>query len=53
MKIIKVASKKVGDAKYYKYILNLPKKLVEESGFTNKDLFAEIKNRKIIISLKE
>jgi hypothetical protein len=55
MKIIKASSKSVinkkGDkVEYNKFLLNLPKKIVEESGFLGKTLIAEIKNRKIILS---
>jgi len=55
MKIIKAPSKNVINKKgkkieYKKYILNLPKKIVEESGFLDKPLKAELKNMKIIIS---
>ena len=56
MKIIKASSKKVRNKKgveveYNKFLINLPKKIVEESGFLEKELKAEIKNRKVIISL--
>jgi len=55
MKIIKASSKivtnKEGERKEYnKFLLNLPKKIVEESGFFGKKLKVEIKNMKIIIS---
>lgn len=49
MKILKVFSKKVKDVKYNKYILNLPKKVVEESKLLEKDLKATIEKGKIII----
>lgn len=49
MKIIKVLSKKVGDVKYDKYILNLPKKVVENSKLIGKDLKAKVEKEKIII----
>jgi len=49
MKILKVFSKKVGDKKYNKYIVNLPKKVVEESKLLGKDLKAKVKKEKIII----
>ena len=49
MKILKVFSKKVGDTKYDKYILNLPKKVVEDSKLLGKDLKAKIEKEKIII----
>lgn len=57
MKIIKAPSKivinKAGKkVAYDKFLLNLPKKIVEESGFIGKPLKAEIKNMKIIISLE-
>lgn len=55
MKIIKAPSKSVINKKgekinYDKFLLNLPKKIVEESGFLGKSLKVEIKNRKIILS---
>ena len=57
MKIIKVQSRsvinKVGKKiDYSKFLLNLPKKVVEESGFLDKPLKAELKNLKIVISPK-
>ena len=56
MKIIKASSKKVvnkkgKEIKYNKFLINLPKRVVEESGFLDKQLKAEIKNMKIIISV--
>lgn len=55
MKIIKVFSKKVKDVKYNKYLLNLPKKVVEDSKLLGKDLKATTEKDKIIIEkdLKE
>ena len=57
MKIIKAPSKSVINKKgqkveYDKFLLNLPKKIVEQSGFMNKKLKAELKNMKIIVSLE-
>ena len=57
MKIIKAPSKTVinkdgKEVDYNKFLLNLPKRVVEESGFLGKELKAEIKNMKIIISLE-
>ena len=49
MKIIKVFSKKVKDVKYDKYLLNLPKKVVEDSKLLGKDLKATNEKDKIII----
>ena len=37
MKIQKQLSKKRGDKIYYKYMLNIPPKLIEESGFKEGD----------------
>ena len=53
MKIIKVRSKKVGDTEYFKYVLNLPKKLVDESGFVGKDLKGEFLKGKISLEVEE
>ena len=55
MKIIKAPSKSVINKKgqkidYDKFLINLPKKVVLQSGFLGKELRAEIKNMKIIIS---
>ncbi|MEN9626422.1 MAG: hypothetical protein RL557_750 [archaeon] len=55
MKIIKAPSKSVVNkegkkVEYEKFLINLPKKIVEESGFLNKPLKVELKNMKIIIS---
>jgi hypothetical protein len=49
MKIIKVMSKKIGDKEYSKYLLNLPKEVVEESKLLGKDLKARTESEKIII----
>lgn len=49
MKIIKVMSKKVGDMEYKKYLLNLPKDVVEESNLLGKNLKAKAEKEKIII----
>ena len=53
MKIIKILSKKVGDVEYSKYVLNLPKKLVEESGLSGKDLVGKFEKGKIILEVKD
>jgi len=49
MKIIKVLSKKVKKMEYSKYLLNLPKKVVEDSKLLGKDLKATADKDKIII----
>jgi len=40
MKIVKVLSKKVGDKEYSKYLVNLPKEVVENSNLLGKRLKA-------------
>ncbi len=49
MKIIKAMSKKIGDKEYSKYLLNLPKEVVEESKLLGKELKAKTEKEKIII----
>lgn len=49
MKIIKVLSKKIGDTEYQKYLLNLPKNVVEESKLVGKNLKAKAEKERIII----
>lgn len=50
MKIMKVKDKKVGDVEYFKYRINLPKKIVEEGDFLDKELSVKRVNGKMIIS---
>ncbi len=38
MKIMKSVDKKVGETTYFKYKINLPKKVVEDSKFEGKEL---------------
>ena len=52
MKIMKVLDKKVGDVIYYKYRINLPKKIVEDSKLLDKEIKAIEENGKIIIKNK-
>ncbi len=49
MKILKAMDKIVNDVKYFRYRINLPKKVVKESGLVNKNLKATTKDKKIII----
>ena len=49
MKIIKVLSKKLGNKEYIKYLINVPKKVIEDSGLLNKKLKATVEKGKIII----
>ena len=46
---MKVVDKKVGDIVYYKYRINLPKKVVEDSGLKDKEIKVREKKGKIII----
>ena len=51
MKIIKVLSKKVKEtnSQYYKYLLNLPKDVVENSRLLGESLKAKTEKGKIIV----
>ena len=49
MKIIKVLSKKLGKKEYQKYLLNLPKQVVEDSELIGKELKARAEKEKIVI----
>ena len=49
MKIMKVLDKKVGDTEYIKYRINLPKKVVEESGLKDKEIKVVEEKGKIVI----
>mgnify|MGYP001580836406 CR=1 FL=1 len=46
---MKVLDKKVGDVTYYKYRINLPKEVVENSNFLDKELKVELKKDKIVV----
>ena len=54
MRIIKVLSKKVKEtnSQYYKYLLNLPKEVVENSRLLGKNLKAKTERGKIIVEKK-
>jgi hypothetical protein len=49
MKIREVLDKKVGDVKYTRYIVILPKDIVEQSKLLGKEVKATFKEGKIII----
>jgi len=49
MKIRKVLDKKVGETSYYKYLVTLPKEIVESSGLLEKNLKIRKDNNKIVI----
>jgi len=49
MKILKAFDKEVNKKKYFRYRINLPKKVVEDSNLINKELKAKSEKEKIII----
>ena len=49
MKIMKVLDKKVGETTYIKYRINLPKKVVEDSGLKDKEIIVKGERGRIII----
>lgn len=49
MKILKAFDKEVNKKKYYRYRINLPKKVVEKSELVDKKLKAKAEKKKIII----
>jgi len=49
MKIREVLDKKVGDVKYTRYIVILPKDVVQNSKLLGKELKAKVEKEKIII----
>lgn len=53
MKIMRVVDKKVGQAYYYKYRVNIPKEAVRKSNLFGKKLKAIVKNGKIIIESED
>jgi hypothetical protein len=53
MKIIKALDKKVGDTTYYKYKINLPKKIVEENKLEDKEFNVSFEKGKIILEVEK
>ena len=49
MKLREVLDKKVGSKKYFKYIITLPKEVVQESELLGKDLKVSLDNSRIVI----
>jgi len=49
---MKVLDKKVGNVVYYKYRVNLPVKIVEETGLLDKEVQVKANKGKIIIEEK-
>ena len=52
MKIMKAFDKKVGNTEYYKYRINLPKKLVDDSNLFGKEIKVKLEKGRIIIEKK-
>lgn len=52
MKIRKVLDKKVGETEYSKYLITLPKEIVEKSELSGKELKARAQKNKIMIEKK-
>lgn len=52
MKIRRVLDKKVGETSYYKYLVTLPKDVVESSKLIDKQLQARLEKDKIVIDKK-
>ena len=46
---MKTFDKKVGDTEYYKYLVNLPKNVVEDSNLLDKEVKVRLEKGKIII----
>jgi len=49
MRILKAFDKEVNNKKYFRYRINLPKKIIEESGLLEKKLKVVLEKGKIII----
>lgn len=49
MKILRAFDKEVKGKEYYRYRINLPKKVVEDSKLIDKELTAKFENGKIVI----
>jgi len=52
MKIMKAFDKKVGETEYYKYRVNLPKKIVENCNLLGKEVKVRLDKGRIIIEKK-
>lgn len=46
---MKVVDKKVGDKTYYRYRINLPKQIVEDSKLADKEVRVNLEEGKVII----
>ncbi len=46
---MKVRDKQIGEKVYIKYRINLPLKVVEQTGLLNKELRVVAKNNKIVV----
>ena len=53
MKIMKSVDKKIGDVTYYKYKVNLPKKIVEENNLADKEFNVKFDKGNIVLEEKK
>lgn len=53
MKIMKSVDKKIGNVIYYKYKINLPKKIIEENKLEDKEFNISFEKGKIILEEKK
>jgi hypothetical protein len=53
MRIREVLDKKIGETKYSKFLVTLPKKIVEESKLLREDIEVVSKSEKIILQKKK
>lgn len=53
MKVRKVLDKKVGKTSYYKYLLTLPKKIIEEGNFDGSEVKVTLKGGGIFIEKQD
>ncbi len=49
MKIMKVVDKKIGDKIYYKYRINLPLGIVEDSNLLDKEIKIKLEGNRIVV----
>ena len=49
MKILRAFDKEVKGKRYYRYRINLPKKVVEDSKLLDKDVKVKLEKEKIVI----
>jgi len=49
MKIMKVVDKKIGNKTYYKYRVNIPVRVAEDSNLLDKEIKINLEGKKIVI----